>query len=259
MKKTIIITGTASGIGAETAKQLKAQGHTIIAFDRNEVTENIDQYIPIDLSNEERIKEAVNKFKGKAHALCNIAGVPPTVPPEVQIKVNFFGLRLFTELMIDKLHDGASIVNLASVAGGGWMKNIPLINDLFQISDFSEGLSFLEKNNLVGNITYNFSKEAVILWTLYNATSWSDRGITIKALSPGPVKTPILQDFLDTISKKQVILPEAMKGDPKKIAGVVAFLCGEEASWINGQNIVSDGGLSAMRMTKQFKSYSNEN
>jgi NAD(P)-dependent dehydrogenase (short-subunit alcohol dehydrogenase family) len=252
MKKTIIVTGAASGIGAETAKQLKILGHTIIAFDRNEPKENIDQYIPIDLSDEDSIKKAVSEFKGKAHALCNIAGLPPTIHPELQIKVNFFGLRLFTQLLIEKLHDGASIINLASVAGSGWMRNLDTLNKLFKIDNFAQALPFLEEHNISDEATYNFSKEAVILWTLYNATTWSDRNITIKALSPGPVKTPILQSFMDTIAKKQVVLPEAMKGEPEKIAAIVTFLCGENASWINGQNIVADGGLSAMRMTKQL-------
>ena len=252
MQKTIIITGAASGIGAETAKQLKSAGHTIIAFDRNEPKEFVDEYIPIDLSEKSNIKEAVSKFKGKAHAICNIAGVPPTVSPDLQIKVNFFGLRTFTELMAVKLHEGASIVNLASVAGGLWKQNIEVLNKLFEIENYDDALPFLEEHNLVGDITYNFSKEAVVLWTLYNASTWTDRGITIKALSPGPVKTPILKDFLATIAKKQVSLPESFKGEPEKIASVVAFLCSDEASWINGQNIVVDGGLSAVRMKKQF-------
>ena len=252
MSKTIIVTGAASGIGAETAKQLKNLGHTIIAFDRNEVKENVDQYISIDLSDEESIRKAVSLFDGKADALCNIAGVPPTVPPELQIKVNFFGLRLFTELMIDKLNDGASIINLASVAGNKWKDNLAILNELFKTNAFDDALPFIERNNLVGDVTYNFSKEAVILWTLYNATTWRDRDITIKAVSPGPVKTPILKDFLETIAKKQAILPDGFKGDPEKIAAIVTFLCEDQASWINGQNIVADGGLSAMRMKKQF-------
>lgn len=252
MKKTIIITGAASGIGAETAKQLKAQGHTIIAFDRNEVTEHIDQFIPIDLSDDKSIIAAVKEFKGKAHAICNIAGVPPTVPPELQIKVNFFGLRLFTELLIDKLLDGASIINLASMAGSRWMDNVKILNDLFKINDFAQALTFIEQHNLVGDVTYNFSKEAVILWSMYNSSTWSDRNITVKSVSPGPIKTPILKDFMDTIAKKQIVLPEAMKGEPEKIAAIVAFLCEDNAAWINGQNIIADGGLLALRMTKQL-------
>lgn len=252
MKKTIIITGAASGIGAETAKQIKAQGHTIIAFDRNEVTEHFDQFIPIDLSDDKSIIAAVKEFKGKAHAICNIAGVPPTVPPELQIKVNFFGLRLFTELLIDKLLDGASIINLASMAGSRWMDNVKILNDLFKINDFAQALPFIEQHNLVGDVTYNFSKEAVILWSMYNSSTWSDRNITVKSVSPGPIKTPILKDFMDTIAKKQIVLPEAMKGEPEKIAAIVAFLCEDNAAWINGQNIIADGGLLALRMTKQL-------
>jgi NAD(P)-dependent dehydrogenase (short-subunit alcohol dehydrogenase family) len=57
---------------------------------------------------------------------------------------------------------------------------------------------------------------------------------------------------MDTIAKKQIVLPEAMKGEPEKIAAIVAFLCEDNAAWINGQNIIADGGLLALRMTKQL-------
>ena len=97
--KTVALTGCSSGIGAETARQLKEQGARVIGFDLKEPSGNVDQYIPIDLANESSIQEAVAKCEEKIDALCNIAGVPPTLPAMVQIKVNFFGLRTFTNLM----------------------------------------------------------------------------------------------------------------------------------------------------------------
>ena len=98
--KTVIVTGAASGIGAATAKLLTERGASVIAFDRNPVTENCTQYIAIDLADEASIGAAVAQFDGKADALCNIAGLPPTMSPEMVLKVNVIGLQLFTEQMV---------------------------------------------------------------------------------------------------------------------------------------------------------------
>jgi NAD(P)-dependent dehydrogenase (short-subunit alcohol dehydrogenase family) len=251
--KRIIVTGAASGIGAATAKLLKSKGAYIIAFDLNKATENVDEYIPVDLSDKSSILEAVSKFKGTADVLCNIAGVPPTLPSEVQLKVNFFGLRTFTEAMVPQLNDGAAIINLASMAGMGWRDNIDLVKKCLLLSSAEEGVQFLKDNDFSPDTTYRFSKELVILYTLQQAKTWADRNITIKAVSPGPIQTPILQDFMDTIAKQKKILPPGSTGKPEDIAALVAFLCEPAASWINGQNIIIDGGLSAMRMKMGFE------
>ena len=54
------------------------------------------------------------------HGLANIAGLPPTKSPEAVLKVNLVGLKYLTTRLLPKLADGASIVNLASLAGLGW-------------------------------------------------------------------------------------------------------------------------------------------
>ena len=117
--KKIVVTGAASGIGAETAKTLKEQGATVIGIDLNETPGNVDQYIKTDFSDPASIEAAVEAVPCEIDALCNIAGLPPTKDRVDVLKVNFLGLRHFTELMIGKLNDNASIVNVASLAGLG--------------------------------------------------------------------------------------------------------------------------------------------
>ena len=247
--KTIAVTGVASGIGAATAAELKSLGANVIGFDINFTNNNVDQFIPIDLTKSESIKKALEKCPSNLDALCNIAGVPPTVPPMVQMEVNFFGLREFTNLMMPKLSKGASIVNLASLAGRNYMEHIPQIKQVLN-SETSESIEeMLKENNLYGESTYAFSKEVVILWTIKMAGIVKEKGFTIKALSPGPVNTPILKAFMETIVKKQALPPKGFEGEPTEIAKLVTFLCSENASWIHGRNIVADGGLSASRMS----------
>ena len=117
--QTIIVTGAASGIGAQTVDALKANGARVIGVDINE-TDACDAFIRADLSDPSSIAELVDELPSGADGLANIAGLPPTSAAELVIKVNLLGLREFTNALVPKLADGASIVNLASLAGFGW-------------------------------------------------------------------------------------------------------------------------------------------
>ena len=246
-KKNIIVTGTASGIGAETAKTLKAQGATIIGVDRNEPQGNVDEYIKADLSDPASIEAVVKKIPNGIDALCNIAGLPPTKDRVLVLKVNFLGLRHFTELMIGKLDNPASIVNVASLAGLGWPEAGPQIKNLIALRDFNAVEKLCEENGVTqeDGRSYFFSKEALIVWTMMNRWTWRDKGIRMNCISPGPVETPILPDFLETLGERA---KEDMKvmdraGRPEDIAPVIAFMCSDGSNWIRGANIPVDGGM----------------
>ena len=117
--KTIIVTGCSSGIGWETAKTIKKLGGDVLGVDLNMTTDNVDEFYKADLSDKMTIEALVDALPSGADGIANIAGVPPTAPADLVLKVNLVGLKYFTELMVPKLADGASIVNLASLAGFG--------------------------------------------------------------------------------------------------------------------------------------------
>jgi len=245
--KKILVTGVASGIGAETAKVLKEQGATVIGMDLNEPQANVDQYIKVDFSDPASIEKAVASAPGGIDALCNIAGVPPTKERALVLKVNFMGLRHFTELMIDKLSDGASIVNVASLAGLGWPQAGDQIKALLALRDFSATEAFCESNGVEqeGGRSYFFTKETLVVWTMMNRWTWRDRGIRMNCISPGPVETPILPDFLETLGERAKEDAKVMDrpGLPEDIAPVISFMCSDDSTWIRGANIPVDGGM----------------
>lgn len=245
--KRIIVTGAASGIGQQSAKIFKERGATVIGFDRNKPQDYVDEYIQIDLMDPASIDAAAESFSGAADALCNIAGLPPTAPVLNVVTVNFIALRRFTELMIDKLNEGASIVNMASLAGVGWPEAVADLNRFIEVADFDNVETLCSEMNIDQDRSYFFSKEALLIWTMKNWNTWRARGIRVNAVSPGPVDTPILQDFLDTLGERA---EEDMKimgraGTADDIAKVVAFLCSDDSAWINGANIPTDGGMNA--------------
>ena len=118
--KTIVVTGCSSGIGRDTAKLVKQLGGDVIGVDRNKTEDYVDELYLADLSDRRTIKALANALPGRIDGIANIAGLPPTAPADLVVKVNLVGLKYFTELMIPKLNDNASIVNLASLAGFGW-------------------------------------------------------------------------------------------------------------------------------------------
>lgn len=245
--KTIIVTGAASGIGAETCKELHEQGATLIGVDRHE-TDNTDSSFQVDLSDPQAIDDLVEALPSGIDGLANIAGLPPTAQAEMVLKVNFLGLRRLTEKLVSKFSDGASIVNLASLAGFGWADGLEDVKALLAL-DFDQDVEAFcadKQLNSGGGRSYFITKEALMVWTIQQRWQWRDRNISMNNISPGPVDTPILQDFIKTLGARA---EEDMKvmdrpGAPSDIAPVVAFLLSSKAKWFRGANLTLDGGMS---------------
>ena len=98
-----------------------------------------------------------------------------------------------------------------------------------------------------GGRSYFFSKEALVAWTMRHRWTWRDRGIRMNAVSPGPVDTPILKDFIETLGARAEEDMRVMDrpGTAADIAPVVAFLLSDLSGWIRGTNIPVDGGMSS--------------
>jgi NAD(P)-dependent dehydrogenase (short-subunit alcohol dehydrogenase family) len=80
---------------------------------------------------------------------------------------------------------------------------------------------------------------------MMNRWTWRDRGIRMNCVSPGPVETPILPDFLETLGERAAEDAKIMDrpGRPEDIAPVIAFMCSDGSGWIRGANIPCDGGM----------------
>ena len=246
--KTVVVTGCASGIGKETARLIKKLGGDVLGVDVTKTEDHVDELYIADLSDRRTIKALVQALPTRIDGIANIAGLPPTAPANKVLLVNLIGLKFFTELMIPKLNDGASIVNLASLAGFGWPQAIASVKASSAL-DFENVDDFITRHKVgnEGGRSYFFSKEALIVWTMQNRWTWRDRNIRMNCVSPGPVETPILKDFIETLGDRA---EEDMKtmdraGRPEDIAPVVAFLLSDMTHWIRGTNIPADGGMSS--------------
>ncbi len=145
--KRIVVTGSSSGIGAETAKLLSEQGAVVLGVDIDESFENIERFYRADLSDKGEIDALVDALPSDIDGLVNNAGLPPTRPTNKLLAVNLVGLKRLTVSLIPKLNDGASIVNVASLAGFGWPQAVDAIKA-------ADGLDFHEIDNFIAAGTF---------------------------------------------------------------------------------------------------------
>lgn len=244
--KRIAVTGAASGIGQATADLLTARGADVLALDRQKPDTAYAAYIVCDLADPQAIDAAVSKIDGPLHGLANVAGVPGSLDGETVMRINLLGLRHLTEALLPLFEPGSGVVNVASCAGTGWRANIETSLDLMAARSFSEGLAWVRSHPMPGPDAYNFSKEAVVVYSQIASMIARPHGVRVNTVNPGAVETPILENFYATMDN--AILDRlkdqagGRDGRPQDIAPAICFLLSDEAGWINGTELNIDGG-----------------
>lgn len=244
--KTIVVTGANSGIAAATAKLLTERGARVIGLDRNGDGSGLAGFHTFDLTDPASIDAALGAIDGPLHGLANVAGVPGSFDGETVMRVNFLGLRHVTEALLPRLEPGSAIVQVASDAGSGWRDELDLIRELMRERTYEEGLAWVREHPLDGPEAYSFSKACAIVYALAGSMLAQPYGVRSLSVSPGAVETPILKDFYATMSNKILDRQMAQSGgrnaQPEEIAKVIVFALSEDAVWLNGTDIVADGG-----------------
>ena len=186
-----------------------------------------------DVTDETAVKELARRVKKEfqqLHLLVNNAGRELMVPLQILktadareiLDLNVLSVMVVTRSLMPCLKKGSSVVNMASALG-------------------VQGAAAMS--------AYCASKGAVMALTRALAKELAPRGIRINAIAPGMVKTDLLDRMLSKLRPEQV---EALQsshplgfGQPIDVANAAAFLGSEEASWITGQTLLVDGGLTA--------------
>ncbi|MBD3665370.1 SDR family oxidoreductase [Sulfitobacter aestuariivivens] len=242
------VTGVASGIGAALAGLLKERGHQVVGFDVRETSDNVDQFIPLDLNDLPAIAKAAAQVEGPLDGLCNNAGLPPRTGLEAQIlQVNFLGQRSFTQAMLPHLTQGSAIVNMASRAGHKWRENVDQIKRLGALRGSSDLAAFIDNEDINHVRAYDLSKEAMILWTMAETEGLFARDLRMISLSPGGVSTGILADFARAFGDRMAknVARTGRPGNAIEVARVAAFALSPDSNWMKGEDIAIDGGMGA--------------
>ena len=248
--KTILVTGVSSGIGARTAELAAQMGADVIGVDLRKPATAVGAFIEANLSSQDGVEALVARLPGRIDALANVAGVSGNTGAAKTLAINFYGLRALTEALAPRLREGGAVVNVASIAGFGWRANLQRARDLAGVQGFPDVAGVVREFGIGDEVGYPVSKEALLLWTFRAAhlPLFRARGIRVNAVSPGPVETPILQQFRSVLGDARVdsdIARVGRAGTAPDIAPAILFLCSDGARWINGVNLPVDGGLEA--------------
>jgi NAD(P)-dependent dehydrogenase (short-subunit alcohol dehydrogenase family) len=236
-----IVTGATRGIGRAVAETLAARGYPIVAVARaadelDELVHAIEDgggrcvAVPANLRDAEapaRVVDAAVREVGAVEVLVNNAAASPTVGPIAAMDVGTMDLvwavnvrapALLAARFAEAPGGRKAIVNVASIGG-------------------------LEPEPGIG--LYNATKAALIHLTRQLALELAP--VRVNAVSPGLVRTRFAAVLVEALEEHLVgALPLGRIGEPRDVAGAVAFLVSEEASWITGSNLVVDGGTLAL-------------
>ena len=244
--KRVVVSGCYSGMGEATAKLLLTLGAEVHGLDYQQCSLPLASFTRVDLRESSSIDSAVSNIGGRVDALFNCAGLPQTFPPLDVMKVNYAGTRFLTERVLPLMPKGGAIACIASTAGFGWSRKMPVIMDLLKNSTYGSAVKWCEANLPAVGEGYSFSKECMIVWTMMTAAHYIKRGIRLNCTLPGPTETPMMKQF-ESKSAPSVIeaatQPINRRSTAAEQAGPLVFLNCDAASYINGAVVPVDGGF----------------
>lgn len=239
--KTILVSGATSGIGFEVCKQVVKAGGNFIGLGRK--TDDLQLFIDdnnlvnssavtLDVSNNEdiiNVIEAIGKIDGFVHS----AGIVENNP------IQFFNEELYSKIRT---------VNLDSA--------LTIISQLLRKKKFNKPASVVFVSSISGlygmkgNGIYGITKAALSIMAKTYANELASKKIRVNTVAPGMVNTQITLDASSFLSD-EVIEADKKKyplgyGEPEDVALPIVFLLSEASKWITGQDLILDGGRTAI-------------
>ena len=253
--KTALVCGASQGLGFASATELALMGANVIAVSRNENKlrsgiQNFDTskgqqhgFLVMDLSSPEEVRQTVTAFLAQGniiHILINNAGGPPSAPMidtdsaeiEKAFRTHLISSHILAQLVFPGMKE----------AGFGRIINITS-------ASVKQPINGLGISNLV--------RAAVANWAKTLANEISSFGITVNNVLPGYTNTDRLDylfskqataqgvDKQDIFKRMAASIPVGRLGEPAEFGAAVAFLCSPAAAYINGINLLVDGGKTA--------------
>ena len=244
--KTALVTGATGGIGAATARRFAAEGATVVVTDLDEdrcaalageLRELGAAAEPrvLDVSDEEawrRVVADVGAALGGIHVLVNNAGIGRFTTVESETLETWNEVEAVTQrgVWLGMKHAGPAI----EAAGGGAIVNVCSI--------------FGTVGGFGSSFSYHAAKGAVRVMTKNAALHWARRGVRVNSVHPGFIASGTLIERTSGTPREQAMLegtPMHRLGRPDEVAGAIAFLAGDDATFMTGSELYVDGGWTA--------------
>tara|TARA_R110000824_G_scaffold48129_17_gene136110 strand:+ start:235 stop:1005 length:771 start_codon:yes stop_codon:yes gene_type:complete len=256
MSRTIVVTGSGSGIGEATSVRLRAKGHRVIGVDLRDADVNVD------LGSAKGRRDLVDHVRALApdgiDGVLTSAGVADFDRPGLVVSVNYFG----TIAALEGLHPllrgpGARCVAVASTA---ILISSPEILEIEQRCLAGDEPAAVELANRYSMLqAYPASKRALTQWARSASTApqWAGSGMLLNIVAPGTVKTPMIRKALADPEQAEAIRngsPIAVDdfADASALAEVMDYLLTFEGNYIVGQVFFADGGTEVITRPDDF-------
>jgi NAD(P)-dependent dehydrogenase (short-subunit alcohol dehydrogenase family) len=239
--KVCVVTGTASGIGAETAEVFRREGALVVGVDLDP-SPGVDLSLVADVTDEEQVRamyERTVREHDRIDVLFNNAGISP--PDDTSVldtsveawrrvqEVNLTSVFLCCKHGIPRLLDsgGGSVINTASFVA--------------------------VMGAATSQVSYSASKGGVLSLSRELGVQFARSGVRVNALCPGPVDTPLLQELFandpEAAARRLVHVPMGRFARAREIADAALFLASDESSYVTASTFLVDGGISGAYVT----------
>jgi NAD(P)-dependent dehydrogenase (short-subunit alcohol dehydrogenase family) len=242
--KVCVITGAASGIGAETAALFRSEGAKVVGVDLRDDSPEVDLALACDVADESSVRSmyaAARSEFGRIDVLFNNAGISPNDDVSV-LETSLEAWQRVQDVNLKSvfLCCKHGIPHLLESGGGS------VINTASFVAVMGAATS---------QISYTASKGAVLSLSRELGVEFGRAGVRVNALCPGPVNTPLLQELFakDPVKaqRRLVHLPMGRFAEAREIANAALFLASDESSYITASTFLVDGGLSGAYVTPE--------
>ena len=245
--RVALVTGAASGMGRAIALRFAQEGAKVSVVD-------------IDLGGAKKVANEIKKLKGKAIAIeCDVA-------KEQHVNQSVKQTR-------EQLGDIGILVNNAGIAGGCFIADLTTKEWRRMFGVHCDGMFFftraviksMQKGDRIINISsmdgiqgqvfsthYAAAKGAMIAFTTSLSLELAPRGITVNSIAPGIIRTAMGQMLIEVAPEFYKEIPMLRWGEPEDIAELAVFLASPKASYITGETILIDGGITVANPCNRF-------
>ncbi|MBE6049577.1 MAG: 3-oxoacyl-ACP reductase FabG [Clostridium sp.] len=240
--KVILVTGGSRGIGAEIVRKFCEEGGEVyfVYAKSDELASELEKELQgqgykcksfkCDVSSEDECEVVVEKIKA--------------ITPKIDILVNNAGIIKDGIMLLQSSEEWKKVIDTNLIGLYNMTKKVAfemIKNRSGVIVNMSSIAAF---NGVLGQTNYCAAKAAIVAMTKSLVKEIGSKNIRINVVAPGYIDTDMTRDIKKLESMKKLI-PQRRFGKASEVASVVLFLASDEASYVNGQTLIVDGGFSA--------------